>query len=155
MKNLYILFICCLSLILFSCSDPCQDVDCNTNGYCDDGMCICDPGFAGKNCKIQTCSTDFFVGTYSGTLVCSNGDYLPLVITFTKISETELMWEDQDGNTAFLKLDLRNCTARKFDTNILVSRTIELRYTSSGIEFEIESSSAFSEKIICTGKLLS
>lgn len=38
--------------LFFSCSDPCEDLNCNT-GVCVDGTCDCPEGFSGVNCEIE------------------------------------------------------------------------------------------------------
>lgn len=44
-----------LSLLVFSCGDPCDDIDCGPNGNCIDGSCLCDEGYSGVNCQINVC----------------------------------------------------------------------------------------------------
>lgn len=67
----------------------CKGIKCN-NGNCDcgSGLCLCEPGFAGSNCEINTCSisncvngvcaSKYLGGRLSATLkqcVCQDGWY--------------------------------------------------------------------------------
>jgi hypothetical protein len=57
-----------LVLSLSSC-DPCKDVDCGTEGTCEDGSCVCNDKYYG-----DACETHCMNGTYSeGTCTCDNG----------------------------------------------------------------------------------
>lgn len=44
--------------------DPCENVDCSNHGNCSDGNCLCDSGYEGSNCGIETRAK--FLGTYLG-----------------------------------------------------------------------------------------
>jgi hypothetical protein len=68
MKKLSLLFSAFFMLALFSCSDPCDDVDCN-GGSCVEGTCICPEGFFGDNCEIE-CINGVF---QNGECVCLAG----------------------------------------------------------------------------------
>lgn len=65
MKKLIQFSICAITFLLFSCSDPCDDVDCGTNGTCDDGTCLCSDGYEGMNCETETRAK--YLGTYTGS----------------------------------------------------------------------------------------
>ena len=58
-----------LGLILSSCSDPCDDVNCQNGSSCDDGTCLCKTGYSGNNCEIENRMA--FIGTWKGMDVCS------------------------------------------------------------------------------------
>jgi hypothetical protein len=62
-------------LVLSSCeTDPCKDVECGANGFCLDGVCICNPGYeadASGQCTVR--SADKFVGTYQASETCVGG----------------------------------------------------------------------------------
>ncbi len=64
-----------------SCSkDECKDVVCQNGGTCAEGKCTCTTGYEGTNC--ETKSRDKFVGTYTGTEICSTGnDTYSVVVT--------------------------------------------------------------------------
>ncbi len=49
-------FILFLSLAFFlnTCKDPCKNVICYNNGYCSDGVCICQKNYSGVDCSIFT-----------------------------------------------------------------------------------------------------
>ena len=58
-------------LLLFSCSNPCDDVDCGANGACDEitGECICDDWYEGTTCEISL--RDKFINTWASTVPCT------------------------------------------------------------------------------------
>ena len=68
MKTIIKLSFLVLTLFVFACSDPCDDVNCGTNGTCDDGTCICEEGYSGANCETNICETTD----------CINGDCNPI-----------------------------------------------------------------------------
>lgn len=57
----YLLF----ALLIFSCSEPCDDVNCGDNGTCLEGLCICDDGYEGINCETELRAK--FVGLWKST----------------------------------------------------------------------------------------
>lgn len=64
--NLYFLLVLCLLFIVASCNEdtnPCQDVQCQNGGVCQDGTCQCPPGWGGLDCSLSIC----------GTAYCQNG----------------------------------------------------------------------------------
>ena len=67
MKTIIKLSFLVLTLFVFACSDPCDDVICGSNGTCDDGTCICAAGYSGTNCETNICDTTD----------CVNGDCNP------------------------------------------------------------------------------
>ena len=55
-----------------SCTkDACKNVTCNNGGTCSGGTCTCTTGYEGSDCS--TLSRDKFVGTYTGSEICSIG----------------------------------------------------------------------------------
>lgn len=64
MKKLIQFSICAITFLLFSCSDPCDDIDCGTNGTCDDGTCLCSDGYEGLNCETE--SRTKYLGSFTG-----------------------------------------------------------------------------------------
>jgi len=50
--------------------DPCKDVNCGTNGTCDNGTCLCNTGYEGSAC--ETLATAKFIGNHNVSDTCSN-----------------------------------------------------------------------------------
>ena len=60
-----------VSIFLFvSCGDPCDDVNCDNGGSCDDGTCICLTGYTGDNCQTEIRSS--YYGTWDVVYSCDN-----------------------------------------------------------------------------------
>jgi hypothetical protein len=60
------------AVLYTSCSkDACKGVTCQNGGTCSGGNCTCTTGYEGTNC--ETLSRDKFVGTYTGSEICSIG----------------------------------------------------------------------------------
>lgn len=73
MKNLIYIF-SIVSVSLFSCKkDPCKDIDCGSNGSCNDGNCICESGYTGTNCELEERAA--FIGDFSVTDACNVGTF--------------------------------------------------------------------------------
>ena len=72
MKNIFY-FIFLFGATLFSCSDPCEDINCGDFGNCDDGTCICETGAYGTNCD-QYYRDDFIGEWRSLTHSCDVGN---------------------------------------------------------------------------------
>lgn len=77
MKNLLLVFIAFSSLFIFSCSDPCDDINCGP-GTCVEGDCVCPDGFSGVNCEIEDLcfNVDCGNGTCdqnTGSCLCDEG----------------------------------------------------------------------------------
>jgi len=91
MKNLNLLLLLFTSII-FSCADPCEDINCGENGTCNEGICICDDGAYGDNCELFY--RDIFISDYSTVIQsCDVGIALPAVYSFTEganINEIEI-----------------------------------------------------------------
>jgi len=54
------------SLFLFSCQreappSPCEEVDCNNQGSCLHGSCICDEGFVGDDCETPIAPAELYI----------------------------------------------------------------------------------------------
>ena len=77
--------------------DPCDDVACSNNGYCEDGECYCSPFYVGnpyalQGCQptdaVRTCDTTCGINAYCDgnacvcadgfVAVCGTGDCMPL-----------------------------------------------------------------------------
>lgn len=64
-----------MTMVFTSCNnDECKDVVCENGGTCNstDGSCGCPAGYEGSTCAIL--SRDKFIGTYSGTETCTDGN---------------------------------------------------------------------------------
>jgi len=59
--------------LMFSCSNPCDDLDCGENGTCDEesASCICDDWYEGTNCEISL--REKFLGVWASTSNCFLG----------------------------------------------------------------------------------
>jgi len=65
MKNSLSFLSALLLIFLASCNNPCDNVLCGDQGYCDDGTCICEDGYEGLACESKT--IDKFIGVYTST----------------------------------------------------------------------------------------
>jgi len=61
-------------LFIIGCGDPCDDVACANGSTCDDGTCLCVDGYEGTLCDTEVRTK--FLGTYSGTFTCDDGESL-------------------------------------------------------------------------------
>ncbi len=60
------------AFLLVSCSDECDDVNCQNGGTCDDGVCQCPDGYIGDEC--QTEDRAKFLGVYNVSESCDSGN---------------------------------------------------------------------------------
>ena len=70
-----------LLLLLFTACDPCEDVNCQNGGTCNEGECICTVGYEGVDCETQ--STAKYLGTYNVNMNC-NGNQGVIVCEVTQ-----------------------------------------------------------------------
>lgn len=70
-----------LILVVSSCKDECDDVNCLNGGRCDDGDCICATGFEGSECQTETRAK--FFGTYNAIESCSESGNFTYQINIT------------------------------------------------------------------------
>lgn len=61
-----------LTLLLGSCSDDCDDVNCLNGGRCEEGDCLCLDGYVGDEC--QTEMRTQFLGAYNVNENCDAGN---------------------------------------------------------------------------------
>jgi hypothetical protein len=67
------MLITAVCLGISGCSDPCDSMNCGSNGTCTDGDCLCDAGFDGLNCETELRAK--FLGGYNATETCQSGTY--------------------------------------------------------------------------------
>lgn len=100
MKQLVRVLILGFAITLFSCSDPCEDVNCENGGVCDDGTCLCETGYSGARCELE--SRLSFLGEWSGTVNCSGGDESSgsFIASTSEEGIDKLLLTFDDGSTA-------------------------------------------------------
>lgn len=98
---LRILFLLGMSLSFNQCMvDPCEETVCLNRGTCDDGNCLCKPGFTGENCQTEIRAA--MVGTYYGnktTATSQTGTYLSVV---RSNAGNEFLFADIDGKRIYI-----------------------------------------------------
>jgi hypothetical protein len=62
-------------LLLFSCNDPCRRVNCGNKGACNQGACICNAGYEGRECEKEIRAK--FLGTSEVAEECRMGTSAP------------------------------------------------------------------------------
>ncbi len=76
--------------------DKCKDVVCQNGGTCIDGTCDCPTGYEGDNC--ETLSRDKFLGVWSGTDLCTSGNYnVTLTVSTSSTSEVSALVSNPGG----------------------------------------------------------
>lgn len=107
MRNTILSFLI-FTAFLVSCSDPCKDINCGSNGTCEEGVCICDDGAFGDNC--DQLHRDFFVDDWMTTShSCDVGNSLDQVYTFTEgtnINELVLTSSISSNLNLIVKVDV-------------------------------------------------
>jgi len=69
-KVRFLLTLTSLLLIVNSCKNSCEDVECKNGGTCFDGTCNCPTGYSGSDCGTETRAN--FIGTYNVSESCPN-----------------------------------------------------------------------------------
>jgi hypothetical protein len=82
MKNLFTISLFAFILFLVSCTDPCENITCENEGFCEEGTCICEAEYEGENCETEI-RTKFY-GKYRGSFKCENQDSVKLDFTLRK-----------------------------------------------------------------------
>lgn len=157
MKHYLTLTVFFLSLFLFSCTDPCQDVSCGANGVCEDGTCLCDDGYEGTNCEIEARTQ--YLGTYEGTLTCPDQDPQAARYTFEAGTEIDEMifFNPDDANMNSTKVTLVGNVATSpeiIEVIFGIETTLVTEFTftdENNITVEV-TTSAFGMNIVCTGE---
>ncbi len=95
MKQLLLLLASILLLILGSCKEPCEDINCNA-GDCIEGICNCDDGYDGTNCENEIRAK--YYGTWTGPNMCDSTigidfDSITLTISESEVSINDLTME--------------------------------------------------------------
>lgn len=63
-----------ITIAISSCKvDACKDVVCLNGGVCDEGDCLCEPGYEGFNCETEQRSA--FIGDYTVEETCNLGSF--------------------------------------------------------------------------------
>jgi hypothetical protein len=96
------------------------------------------------------CSADSFVGSYSGEISCE-GTTAEGTLTITKISETELLLSDNEGEE--FTLTLSECTA-SYSENIIGLGSVDLDLTLDGDKLNYSNAtSVLGFSVTCDGTL--
>ncbi len=85
------------TVVYTSCTkDECKDVTCLNGGTCSGGTCTCPTGYTGSNCGTKVvcgtgyiglgCTTRAFIGSWTGTDVCSPTGTYNVTITLANSS---------------------------------------------------------------------
>lgn len=98
--NLLGAFAVAIALFFAGCTeDLCKDVDCGTNGDCNEGTCVCSTGYEGTLCDAKVNAK--FAGAYNLTETCNpSGAAGPYAVTVTASSTTATgltftgLWEE-------------------------------------------------------------
>ncbi len=88
MKYLLYFFILVSGLFIYGCTDPCEDVNCGTNGACDEGKCICDTGYEGELCDTLM-AEKFFGRWFAADRECSTGNTISVKYDFEAWNEAD------------------------------------------------------------------
>lgn len=94
MKYLQLFFSIVFLAFMFSCSDPCDDVNCGDNGTCDDGTCLCETGYVGTLCDGKI--IDLYTGNWvSDNFLCDGQGQDPVTLVIEEgDSVTEIQFYD-------------------------------------------------------------
>ncbi len=88
-----------LTMFIFACSDPCEGINCENGGVCDDGTCLCETGYSGANCEVENRTA--FLGEWSGTVSCTGEeeDTTSFVATTSEEGNDKLLLTFDDGTS--------------------------------------------------------
>ncbi|MFI4963030.1 MAG: hypothetical protein ACHP6H_04135 [Legionellales bacterium] len=128
----------CAVLYNSSCTkDKCKDVTCQHGGTCSGGNCTCTTGYEGTNC--ETKSRDKFVGTYTGSEICTVGtdNYSivlsagssDLVLTYTNLYNEAFTATCTMAATDSFSFSGSQSGATFSGTGRLVTNTLTVHYT--------------------------
>ena len=92
-----------LGLFVVGCEEPCDKVDCQNGGVCDDGYCLCEDGYEGARCQDRV--TTALEGKYSGDLFMLTSGRGPRTIWVEPVPgepyNVKLRWEGDPLFTEF------------------------------------------------------
>jgi hypothetical protein len=71
-KNLAAMMAIVFGVFTMNACNPCRNVDCGSNGECEEGVCICDAGYEGEFCGEEMRAK--FISTYSVSGSDTDGD---------------------------------------------------------------------------------
>lgn len=86
-----------LLLLLGSCKDPCDDLNCNA-GSCVEGICNCDEGYDGTNCESEVRAK--YYGTWKGPNMCTT------TFDFIELDSVTLIIAESDQGLDYLSMEL-------------------------------------------------
>lgn len=95
-------------------SNRCEGIDCQNDGICDFGECVCETGYYGDFC--ETMWIDKFLGFYQGTQDCASVDF---VSNFKQRSVTGATLTNFANAGYELPFNLTSSTKVKFSNQLL------------------------------------
>lgn len=124
MKRFFFIQILFVVLLLSNCTTSrCDLVDCRNGGVCEDGTCICEPGYWGESCEETWIAK--FVGSYLGDSPCLEFQFNSAFMRQTTLSGIITNFE----NTGF-SLDVEMVNTNRFEFNEIILGTD--RYSGYG-----------------------
>ena len=159
MKNILKLSFLAGLFLVFSCTDPCEDVVCENGGTCDEGTCLCAEGYEGDNCETE--SRAKYLGDFLGERTCLDGEVDNLFIGFregSEILELSLVNPSDNQVLSTLTLDDNIASSEVFVTEIqgdTILSQIVLTITSiDEVVFETRITEQGEEFVDCNAVLL-
>jgi hypothetical protein len=74
LRKITLLYVLVALFTIVSCQDdPCDGVACLNGGLCNEGNCLCAPGYEGSDCSTEQRAK--FIATYNFNEICTGGEY--------------------------------------------------------------------------------